>query len=210
MRGAINGGYIDYNQKSGFKISAGFVLGLALFYFLDGSGIFSCVIIASVVHELGHLAAMALSCVRASGIRLELTGAAITYDNSRVTYFTDAFIAAMGPLFGIGLSVLASLLAGYDDGFLVLSGVSFCLTVLNLLPASGLDGGMILYALLSGLKNEMLADRVLCISTCLTSFVLMAAGIYILIATGSNFTFLLAGAWILFAFIRASCRPKPG
>src|SRR5690554_1809497 len=128
LRGIFNSNNHNYNQKSKFKIGTGFILVLSLFYFLDESGVFACVLIASAVHELGHLTGIALAGAKATGIRLELTGAVITYDNSRVTYFGDAFIAAMGPLFGIGFSVLASVLAVYEEGFLILSGVSFCLT----------------------------------------------------------------------------------
>lgn len=209
LRGIIKG----YNrsaceQRIKFKIGTGFILVLSLFYFLDESGVFACMLIASAVHELGHLAGIALAGSKATCIKLELTGAIITYDSSRVSYFGDAFIAAMGPFFGIILSLFSSVFAGYDESSLVLSGVSFCLNGLNLLPAHGLDGGVIIYALLSELKNETLADRVLCATTCLTVFVLLVLGCYILIITRTNFTFLLVGAWILFDFIRASYRPK--
>lgn len=211
MRRSVNKAHQDYKHKSRIKIGTGFVLVFSLFYFLDESGIFAAVLISAAAHELGHMFAILLMGTGVTGIRLELTGAAITYDNRRVSYWGEAFIAAMGPVFGVAFSILTASLSRFGDRFYIISGVSFCLSALNLLPAVSLDGGMILYSALSGIKNELIAEKVLCVTTCLSCLALMALGCYVLFVTRSNFTFLLVGAWILLDYIRTSVyKAAPG
>lgn len=179
---------------------------MSLFYFFDDSGVFAAALCSAAVHELGHLLAIGFIGARISRLGLELTGALISYDNSQVSYSGEAFIAAMGPVFGMAFAIIMASLAKFDDNFLVFAGVSFCLSIFNLLPARNLDGGMILHAMLSGLKNQIFAERVLCVTTCFTGLIIMVLGCYVLILTGSNFTILLVGVWILFDFIRMSRR----
>jgi stage IV sporulation protein FB len=97
-------------------------------------------------------------------------------------------------------------MAKYHEDLLFYSGVSFSLSLLNLLPARNLDGGRILLALLSRLKNEDFAERVVCLSSCLVSFAMLVLGWFILIYTRGNFSFLLVGIWLLFDIARMSLR----
>lgn len=193
-------------QKKKVHVGTGFVLMLSVFYFFDDSGIFGALICSVLVHELGHFLAIKVLGENISRLELELTGAAIFYDNSRVSYFSEALIAAMGPIFGLVFSVITASLARANEGFLVYSGVSFCLSVLNLLPAQNLDGGRILSSILSRLKDEIFAERFVCITSCFVSFILLVLGSYIMLVTNGNFTFLLVGLWVLFDFIRVTMR----
>ncbi len=193
-------------QGKKISIGAGFLLIMSLLFFFDDSGMFAALILSALVHELGHLFGIALLKSKVTGVRLELTGAAISYDSRRVSYFGEAAIALSGPLFGLVFAVIAASMAKYHEDLLFISGVSFSLSLLNLLPARNLDGGRILLALLSRLKNEDFAERVVCLSSCLVSFAMLVLGWFILIYTRGNFSFLLVGIWLLFDIARMSLR----
>ena len=185
-------------------IGAGFLLMLSLFYFLDDNGMFTALALSAVIHELGHFLGIVFMGSKITGLRLELTGAAINYNNTKVSYLGEAVVAFLGPFFGLIFAFIAAAFSENHEDLLLISGMSFYLSLLNLLPARNLDGGRILVSLLSWLKNEYFAERVVIVSSCLTSFAMLVLGSYILIVTRGNFTFLMVGIWLLFDFARTS------
>ena len=185
-------------------IGAGFLLMLSLVYFLDDSGMFTALALSAAVHELGHFIGIVAMGSKVTGLRLELTGAVINYNNTKASYLGDAVVALLGPLFGLIFAFLTAAASAYYEKLLLISGMSFCLSLLNLLPARNLDGGKILVSLLSRLKSEDFAERIVIVSSCLTGFAMLVLGTYILIVTRGNFTFLLVGIWLLLDFARTS------
>ena len=127
-----------------FDISPAFALAAALIYLLDGQGIFTLAVISAAVHELGHYAALAIFGAKPYLLRLELTGAAMYFDESRLSYGRELVAALAGPTAGLLLAFAAAFWGAH-----ALSGVSLILSVFNLLPIGGLDGGRVLSALLS-------------------------------------------------------------
>ena len=99
--------------------------------------------LASVVHECGHIFVVYLSGNRLSQIRLSLFGACINLEEANhISYVTEAVIAAGGPIFGILFSIL------FASCCPVFSGINLCLSFFNLLPVAPLDGGKILRSVL--------------------------------------------------------------
>lgn len=130
--------------------------------------------LAAVLHEMGHMAAALLCCVRLSGIRLDLYGARLGLPGL-ISYRQELLIAAGGPaanLLTVGLlfpawRLLGSPLYGVGElwpgtaGFLsVLIPASLGLCVINILPVATLDGGRILYCLLAQLCGDRAAHLV--------------------------------------------------
>ena len=73
-------------ERMGVDVSPAFALAAALIYLLDGQGIFALAVISAAVHELGHYAALCVLGARPYLLRLELTGAAMYFDESRLSY----------------------------------------------------------------------------------------------------------------------------
>ena len=129
-----------------WHISPGALLLWAAVYFFDSQGLVSALVPAALVHELGHLAAMALCRVRVRQVRLDCFGVELDY--AGLLRGPRALLClAAGPAAGICYA-LALPAMGLGSEYWRLSGaVSFCLSLFNLLPVLPLDGGRILLEL---------------------------------------------------------------
>ena len=115
------------------------------------------------VHEAAHI-----TCARVLGVpigRLRLTplGASLELDARLITPRNEALIAAAGPIASALCVAVLCLLTGHglDDALLIdTAGVALTLTLFNLMPASPLDGGRILHALLRKRFGERRASDV--------------------------------------------------
>lgn len=102
---------------------------------------------AAVLHELGHVLCAVLLNIPLSGLSLRPCGAVMTFDFSKTTYFRELCVHLAGGFFGILSAVLA--LSAFGSAAVTFAGMSVCLTVMNLLPIEGFDGGGALYCLLA-------------------------------------------------------------
>ena len=189
IRGCI---WMNRVEKLRFDISPAFALAAALIYLLDEQGIFALAVISAAVHELGHYAALAIFGAKPYLLRLELTGAAMYFDESRLSYGRELVAALAGPTAGLLLAFAAAFCGAHT-----LSGVSLILSVFNLLPIGGLDGGRVLSALLSMLLDHERAQRVCFWVTIICAAAMHAAGMYFMLRTHSGGALILAGAALL-------------
>ena len=101
-------------------------------------------VIASCVHEAGHIIAILTLGGEVTAITVNVGGLKISYSTKVLSYKYDLIYAAAGPLFGIIFSYVAS-----RFGFTVFAGISLCINAFNLIPVRPLDGGKILFNVLS-------------------------------------------------------------
>lgn len=134
------------------------LIGLAVLTLLLGQGrLLAMTMAVMAVHELAHIL-----CARAVGVpigRLRITplGAALELDARLLSPRQEALIAGAGPLASaLTVAVLCLMTGrGMDDALLRESaGIALALTLFNLLPASPLDGGRMLHALLRARLGE--------------------------------------------------------
>ena len=136
------------------SVSPGFILLAALIYFMDETGLVSAFVPAIAAHELGHIAALYFQGARITELRLLVSGLELRYSGgsgSRAGLFAAA---ASGPAAGLIFALIASY-AGqrFESDFLLCSaGLSYILTLVNLIPALPLDGGRMLLALFNNPK----------------------------------------------------------
>lgn len=134
----------------------------------------SCVL-ASLVHEGGHLLAMVLVGVPPEDCTLSAFGARIRMNHQKIGYKENILISLAGPLAN-GLS--AGLLLWW--GRLVPAVAHLTLALLNLLPSAALDGGQILRCGLCLMGLEPLAHRVVRV---------LSAAVLLALATGALLLF---------------------
>ena len=167
-------------MNRGIALSPGAVLVLSLIYFFGGISSLGAVLLSAAVHELGHAAAIKLCRGKVKRLSWEM------------------FILLAGPVAGLALAFACSKLGNdsANDFFLRTAGISFALTIYNMLPALPLDGGRALNILLHCFMCAEKAESAMHGISLMTAFLLAAAGVY---ASGTQLgiALLAAAFWIL-------------
>lgn len=137
-----------------FSVLIGYLMSSSIY----GTAIWVVIIFVSVlVHELGH-ATMALIFKQKPKIELIAMGGLTSYHGKKLKYYQQFLIVLNGPLFGVGLFVLATFvlwLHVFQNPTIVASikifqVVNIFWSIVNLLPVLPLDGGQLMRIALEG------------------------------------------------------------
>lgn len=159
----------------------------------DGLAV-SC-LLASLVHEGGHVAAMVAMGVPPRTCTLSAFGMRIELGCPLVGYERNLLVALAGPVAN-GLAAALLLALGCSSA----AAVHLTLAVLNLLPAAALDGGEILRCGLCLLGLEPLVGSVLRFSSALLLLPLAAFSAWLFLK-GKNPTLLIVSSYLVALFI---------
>ena len=121
------------------RISPGFWLLLGWFAAVNGWRLLTVVLLAALLHEAGHWAALRLLGGRLLSLRLGPLGAVMEGDWRRLSYGRELAVALAGPAVNL-LCALALRFLPLPERE-VFAGAHFMLGVFNLLPIGPLDGG---------------------------------------------------------------------
>lgn len=191
------------NERTEITVSAGALLLAAALWLFDRTGMVSVLIPAVMVHELGHAAAIAAMGGHIETIAMEASGFRMDY-RGVMGRGGELFAAAAGPASGLILSLAAAAAGrGLGSEFLkCLAGVSFALSLFNLLPVFPLDGGRMLSVCLEGLLPDI-SDTVMLLSGIIAGGGIVLFGLYTAYKFGT-FSPISAGIWILLSNIKAN------
>ncbi len=154
---------------------------------------------SSLLHETGHLAVMTAVGNRPECVRLELCGMNIKRMQSvGVSMRNEIFIALGGPFANALLFAVFTLVYCFNNNSIFLNGacINLVLMVFNLLPVKRLDGGMLLYFLLSEKRDGDFAAKVLKKSSACFIILIYLWGIYVFAAGGYNITVLIIAIFL--------------
>lgn len=152
----------------------------------DRTGVAFAALLAAGVHECGHLAAARLLHVSVRTLRFHLLGARLVPSGRTLTYGEEWLLCAAGPLVGL---LAAAAAAPFWQAFhlaISFSCASLLLSLLNLLPVRGFDGGRMLETALCRLISPQFADTVLVATTLLSLFLLWLVAVYFLLSAGDG------------------------
>ena len=175
----------------------GFFLSLSVFLLLDKTGMGAMCISAALLHELGHLIAMALFRVRLVRVRLRTLEIGIERQEAR-SLMSEMCIDLAGPAVNLLLAA-----AAYCCGSIGFSAVNCALGLFELCPLPVLDGGQALSALCQRAFSLERAQKI-CAAVNLCTLLLILAGGVLLILQDQNFSLLL----LLAALALALCPAK--
>lgn len=171
--------------------SAGFLLLSACLIYLDGVRFFTCVLTVCLLHEFGHFAAAVAVGSRVCSLRLTVAGAEMKLDPMKhLSYTQDAILAFSGP----AVNLAAAWLAVWAKADL-LAGLNLCFGLLNLVPVRPLDGGRILFDLLS-LADNAFAEKINKLLSILLSGMLLGFGLAAWRGWG-NLSLLCTSIWLV-------------
>lgn len=141
---------------SKLEVTWGFGALLALALMAGAGEVLPLVVLSALCHELGHLTALRLAGVGVEAFRLTAFGAEIRADTRYLPYGREILCTLAGPAVNLALALILARVAGDY----LLAGANLILGVFNLLPMPTLDGGRILFLLVSWAAGPTAADLV--------------------------------------------------
>lgn len=170
-----------------FELSLLFPAMVVVMLTLDPTAMAMWCVAASAMHEAGHfIALLALNCTPKK-ICMGIFGIRVEQDPAhRLGYAANCAVSLAGPLVNLISFGVLSCFTGNGAAAMV----HLTLGVFNLLPIEPLDGGQALYSLLALRHSEEKARKIVMWVSVLTLLPIAAAGFYLLIASGYNFTLL--------------------
>ena len=124
------------------QIGLGFFAALALSIYYGADTLYF--ILAAAVHEMGHIAAIFLAGGTSAEIEFKLSGIYIIRKAPSLSPKSEIFILLLGPTTGIAAAVI---MRNTCKDF---SMISIMLSMVNLLPIKGTDGGSLLETVYPG------------------------------------------------------------
>ncbi len=165
------------------------VAAMAAVLLLDRENRVICCFAAALLHELGHLLMMRLFSVRVRGLKLRLFDVLIEADEP-ASFRADICITLGGVLMNF-------ICAGIFCPFSLKLGLPHVmLGIFNLLPVMSLDGGRLLYLLVTRRFSPRAGDVILKLTTFLFLLPLMTAGLYLLFQSGYNYSLLVISLYL--------------
>lgn len=129
------------------KVEPSFLAMLAVLLVFDENGHGLLLLLAVLFHEFGHMAVLLLRGCRIEQVRLIPGGLDIRYEEKHSSYGGDLLIAAAGPGVNLMTAMLFAPVGHPTADYFV--GVNLVLCFFNLLPVYPLDGGKILYTIMT-------------------------------------------------------------
>lgn len=171
--------------KTRLKINVSFAAAVTLMLILDESGVSSAALLCCIVHETGHLLCLAAMGERPRLIELSFYGIKLERASVSSSRAGEALLYACGPAANLIFSALLFVLSDTREFFRLCALISLGTGMLNMLPCVPLDGGNLLFTLLSGSVEYERAERISFIVSAATLVPFCVFGITLMIKEGN-------------------------
>ena len=169
---------------------------LAFLVLLDRSGFVAMSLLAAIIHELGHIVAFILLHDLPSEISFEAAGIRMVRSEKDVSVKKELFQLFMGSITNFVVFLLFSFSLKTVNQASVFAVSHLLLGIFNLLPIQALDGGKVLYLLLSQILYPETAYRISRGITWTTILLLTIFSIYLCRHGKGNLSLLLICGWL--------------
>ena len=192
-----------------FKSGLSAILFMGLLILTDPHMILPC-LIAAAFHECGHLLFAYVLKIPIREMKVDLFGAHLSLSSAMISYRSEFFLCAAGPLFSFLLSkgirqvmliggtsipiAVGSFLLGVEES-------SRFLGILNLIPVNGFDGSRMLCAFLASIFSPHIAECTVRLLTGIFLILLWGISVYLLLLTESGLI-LFVFSFAMFCKIR--------
>lgn len=178
-------------------ISFLFAAVITLMLACDRTGLVLPTLFAVFVHEIGHLFAMWLLECSPKRIKLIPTSVQITAPITK-RYRNDILIALFGPLvnFLFTLIFYLNFMLFKNELSFYYAGLNLIIGLFNSLPVSGLDGGTVLYSVISKKTNPNRAAVAMKLITFGVASILTATAIILTLKGSFNVSLYIIGIYL--------------
>ncbi len=150
---------IEFSFKGvSIRVKFMFLSIITLFLIMDKTGIAIFTLLASLIHELGHVIVLILIGHKPKELTFEIVGIKLVQPNKTISYIKEILVLLAGPM----ANIIMFLLLNYSfREIYILNVFSFThlfIGLFNLLPIGGLDGGKILNILFKLKFNDIFAN----------------------------------------------------
>lgn len=156
-------------------------------------------IVASMLHEVGHLILMLVLDSKPEKVRFELTGInIIRKQETRISTKKEICISLGGPLINfINVVICCVILCVYSSNSITtFACINLILMIFNLLPIKKLDGGTALHYLLLKKCDFRLSSVLLKITSVFFILIIFIWGIYIFIVSKYNISLIIIAIFL--------------
>lgn len=164
---------------------------------VDRTGFIIPTLFAIFIHESGHLLAMWAADCQPKAIRLIPTSVQIIRGFSPKKCGEIA-ITACGPM--ANLVIFGVLLANYfifkSEQSLTFAVLNFAIAIFNLMPVTGLDGGVLLTVAIAKFTDIYKAERIVCIITAVFAVVVFLLGVYLWVSGTVNISVFIVAVYL--------------
>ena len=161
---------------------------------LDRENRIVCCVIAAALHELGHLLMMRCFHIRVRSVTATLFDVLIQA-GSPADHCADICVTLGGP----AANLLCA--AAFAPISCSLCCANLAVGCFNLLPVMSLDGGHLLYLLLSRRFLPKTCSLIIKLTSFIFLIPLLTAGLIVLLRSGYNYSLLAAALYLLAVFI---------
>lgn len=170
------------------------------------AGLFSeytVIFLSMLLHELSHIAAAAMCGIKTDVFSVSVLGFSAVVQMSSCSRKELLFIYSAGPalnlLFFLGALAFDHILPGEQAYIRLFSMSNLFMGLFNMLPVLPLDGGRLIFELLSGGIGSNAAARAVRMLAWFVSSLLIAAGVYQLLITTFNASLVIIGLYTMIA-----------
>ena len=149
--------------------------------------------LACMLHETGHILLTLILGGKITEVTVSCFGIQMAGCTS-MSYLRESIAVIAGPVFGMTAALIAACL-----GFYYFAGLSFVLSVFNLLPLRILDGGRFLSCLMLSRFELETSEKISKMADVITLFAFFSAAVYLLVYFG-NITLLCCTGVLLFIY----------
>jgi stage IV sporulation protein FB len=156
-------------------------------------------IASSLFHEMGHLLMMILVGNKPKKIKFEIVGMNIIRDNNfSISTKREIAISVGGPVMNFIVVIVSCIILCLYESHIILTCacINLILMTFNLLPIKSLDGGAILYFLLSQHFENALCRKILKITSALFIVVIYLWALYVFVITKYNFSLIIIAIFL--------------
>ena len=154
-------------------------------------------ILSYLIHETGHIFFAKIAKIPMRKIRLGAFHLRLRYDCSSASFKNELLVCSGGIAFNLAVVLLLLPFSSLNDkiSFILLCNLS--LAIMNLYPASTLDGGRIIKCILMIFLDERRANTIFKIISFVFAFLLWLCAVYLLLIFNSNISLFFISVFLL-------------